>query len=357
VADILIIYTSTDQEWAFWIGRELKRLGHEPHIDALELAFGGDIEAWTEEAFFRANHIVCVVSAALLAESYSSLARRVIQRATGDTRQDLILPVFVERCESLAQFSNAVPCNLTDLSEFEASGRIERYLAQIYERADLAKTHSNLQSHGASDSGDAAQVCPPGEGLFNRRTRPEDADFFISRAGADSAIGVSICELLEDSGYRCLIQDRDFGSQNFMSVVNRALRSKARIIALLSDQYQSSDHCEYEWTNAIVGDPQNKNERLIVFRISACDPTGGLAGIRHVDLVPHLNNNSGLRQKVLIHLRSLLANFPARGSRGIHVERLHKIKEWHENGLIHEDVAKRFQTEILGAALDMPVQK
>ena len=32
MADILVSYTSSDKEWAFWIGQELEKLGHTPHI-------------------------------------------------------------------------------------------------------------------------------------------------------------------------------------------------------------------------------------------------------------------------------------------------------------------------------------
>jgi hypothetical protein len=30
VADIFVSYTSSDRDWAFWIGQELEKLGHAP---------------------------------------------------------------------------------------------------------------------------------------------------------------------------------------------------------------------------------------------------------------------------------------------------------------------------------------
>ena len=53
MADIFVSYTSTDREWAFWIGRELERLGHTPRIHEWEIEAGGDIPAWMEERLRR----------------------------------------------------------------------------------------------------------------------------------------------------------------------------------------------------------------------------------------------------------------------------------------------------------------
>jgi hypothetical protein len=43
MVDIFISYTSSDREWAFWIGHELEALGHMPHIHEWEIPGGGDI--------------------------------------------------------------------------------------------------------------------------------------------------------------------------------------------------------------------------------------------------------------------------------------------------------------------------
>jgi hypothetical protein len=32
VADIFVSYTSSDRQWAFWIGQELLKLGHAAHL-------------------------------------------------------------------------------------------------------------------------------------------------------------------------------------------------------------------------------------------------------------------------------------------------------------------------------------
>ena len=39
-----------DRNWAFWIGQELEKLGHVPHIHEWEISAGGDIPKWMEES-------------------------------------------------------------------------------------------------------------------------------------------------------------------------------------------------------------------------------------------------------------------------------------------------------------------
>ena len=38
------------------------------------------------------------------------------------------------------------------------------------------------------------------------------ADFFISRAGADASIAVTIADILRADGYSVILEDRDFGN-------------------------------------------------------------------------------------------------------------------------------------------------
>jgi TIR domain len=36
MAEIFVSYTSSDRDWAFWLGKELEDLGHSPHIHEWE---------------------------------------------------------------------------------------------------------------------------------------------------------------------------------------------------------------------------------------------------------------------------------------------------------------------------------
>jgi tetratricopeptide (TPR) repeat protein len=131
-------------------------------------------------------------------------------------------------------------------------------------------------------------------------------DFFISRAGPDSAIAQRIAHILEDAGRRVVIQDWDFKNRAFMERMHAALTSGARTIALLSPDYLQRDHCAVEWQNAIADDPLNRRSRLIVLRIRPCDPPGLLKSLAFWDLVPLLGApgfDGLLRDAVLASVR------------------------------------------------------
>ncbi|ADP72354.1 hypothetical protein Rvan_3155 [Rhodomicrobium vannielii ATCC 17100] len=124
------------------------------------------------------------------------------------------------------------------------------------------------------------------------------ADFFISRSGADAAIAERIAHILEDAGYQVILQQWDFGNRNFMQAMHEALASDARVIALLSRDYLESDHCLGEALNKIAHDPLNKKSRLIVMRVANCTPTGLFAALAYWDLVK-LTDPALLRDVVL----------------------------------------------------------
>ncbi len=124
-------------------------------------------------------------------------------------------------------------------------------------------------------------------------------DFFISRAGADAAFAAEVGRILEAEGNSVVLQQWDFANRNFMERMHRALGSGARVIALLSDDYLNSDHCEAEWLNAIAQDPLNKKGRLIVTRVGECVPTGLLTALAYWDLVPVRDDPALVRDIVL----------------------------------------------------------
>jgi TIR domain len=99
--------------------------------------------------------------------------------------------------------------------------------------------------------------------------------------------------MIEDAGMRVVPQQWDFASRNFMERMHTALSSAARVIALFSNEYLASKHCEAEWLNAIADDPVNNKVRLIVLRVKDCRPRGLLAGLAYWDLVPIRDRHDG----------------------------------------------------------------
>jgi tetratricopeptide (TPR) repeat protein len=123
--------------------------------------------------------------------------------------------------------------------------------------------------------------------------------FFISRAGADKDFATALGRILEDAGYRVILQDWDFADKNFIGCMHDALIKAERVILLLSPEYLASHYCSAEWMNAMAGDPLNRSGRLIIFRVKKCEPTGLLAGLAYRDLLPLRDHATRLRDYIL----------------------------------------------------------
>jgi hypothetical protein len=128
MADIFVSYTSSDKNWAEWIGHELIRLGHEPHLHDWEISGGGDLMAWMDERHHDADHVLCVVSKTYLDKPYSSLERRAAQWAAAAERPNFVLPVFVEDCEPRTLLAILKRCELFGIGEETARERLEAFL-------------------------------------------------------------------------------------------------------------------------------------------------------------------------------------------------------------------------------------
>ncbi len=100
MADFFVSYTSNDRNWAFWIGKELVRLGHIPHIHEWEIPAGGNIVEWMGKRLKTTDHVLCVISSVYLTKDYSSWELEAAQWAAAGRRPNFTLPVFVEDCEA-----------------------------------------------------------------------------------------------------------------------------------------------------------------------------------------------------------------------------------------------------------------
>jgi hypothetical protein len=128
LADIFISYTSSDGDWAFWIGQELEKLGHVAHIHEWEIDAGGNIPAWMQERQDKADHTLCIISSAYLSRPYSSWELQAAQWAAASDRPNFMLPVFVEECRAPTMVAPFKRCDLFGLTENEARERLRAYL-------------------------------------------------------------------------------------------------------------------------------------------------------------------------------------------------------------------------------------
>jgi len=119
---------------------------------------------------------------------------------------------------------------------------------------------------------------------------------------SDREIACAVDEILRGAGYVTWLQDKDFGHANFMDKMADGFAmvdGGAKLLALVSRHYFSSQYCMSEAHYPLTDDLNNNRERLIVFRVEECMMQGFLKGLRYVDLVPLLHDHEQLRAAVL----------------------------------------------------------
>jgi hypothetical protein len=129
MADIFVSYTSSDRDWAFWIGQQLEKLGHTPHVHDWEISAGGDIAGWMEERHDKADNVLLVISEVYLTKSYSRWERLAAEWAAGGERPNFALPVLIEHCKLPTLLAQIKRCELHGIDEEEdARKRLAEYL-------------------------------------------------------------------------------------------------------------------------------------------------------------------------------------------------------------------------------------
>ena len=123
MADIFVSYTSSDRDWAFWIAKELKALGHTPHIHEWEIEGGDDIYAWMEQRHDAADHVLCVISDDYLKAPYSTLERHAALWQAASKRPGFVLFVVVKPCRLPTLADHIRRCELYGVPEEAARTR------------------------------------------------------------------------------------------------------------------------------------------------------------------------------------------------------------------------------------------
>lgn len=111
-------------------------------------------------------------------------------------------------------------------------------------------------------------------------------NFFISYTSADRQWAEWIAWILEESGYKVMIQAWDFlPSGNFVLEMQKASKEADRTIALLSPDYLKSKFTQPEWAAAFAKDPTGEKGLLVPIRVRECELEGLLPQIIYIDLV------------------------------------------------------------------------
>jgi len=113
----------------------------------------------------------------------------------------------------------------------------------------------------------------------------EGWDFFLSYTQADKAWAEWVAWVLEEDGYRVLIQAWDFvPGTNWILGMQAGIDKSARMVAILSDDYLASVYGSAEWQATWALDPAGTWRSLLVVRVADCPRPGLFAGVVGIDL-------------------------------------------------------------------------
>jgi tetratricopeptide (TPR) repeat protein len=138
MAAIFVSYTSADRDWAFWIGRELEALGHEPHIHDWEIKGSDDIYDWMEQRHDAADHVLCVISDDYLKAPYSTLERHAALWQAAKKRPGFVLLVAVKPCKLPTLSDHLRRCELFGVPEDAARLRFQEFMSKPGAHTDIA---------------------------------------------------------------------------------------------------------------------------------------------------------------------------------------------------------------------------
>jgi tetratricopeptide (TPR) repeat protein len=130
MADIFVSYTSSDRDWAFWIGKELEALGHVPHIHEWEIKGGDDIYGWMETRLDTADFVLCVVSDQYLKAPYSTLERHAALWQAASNRPGFVLFVVVKPCKLPVLSDHFLRCELYNVADDSARQRFHEFMTR-----------------------------------------------------------------------------------------------------------------------------------------------------------------------------------------------------------------------------------
>jgi tetratricopeptide (TPR) repeat protein len=138
MADIFVSYTSSDQQWAFWLARELNALGYKPHLHDWEIKAGDDIYAWMEQRHDSADHVLCVISDDYLKAPYSTLERHAALWQAAEKRPGFVLLVAVKTCKLPTLSDHLRRCELFGVPEDAARLRFREFMSKRSVSTDIA---------------------------------------------------------------------------------------------------------------------------------------------------------------------------------------------------------------------------
>lgn len=127
------------------------------------------------------------------------------------------------------------------------------------------------------------------------------ADFFISYTQADLDWATWIDFVLNQAGYKTVMQEYDFQG-NFIDEMDKALITCTRVVLVLSPAYLKSNNCRREWTAAMATDKTGPANNILPVRVEEFDIPGLLAPAIYADLAT-ARDRSDARRRLLAKVR------------------------------------------------------
>ena len=104
---------------------------------------------------------------------------------------------------------------------------------------------------------------------------PSRRIFFISYTGADKKWAEWIVWILEEAGYKIVIQSWDFNAAfNFVVKMQSGAMDATRTIAVITPDYFQSAFTKPEWAVAFADDPASESGKLVPIRVGDFNPPG-----------------------------------------------------------------------------------
>lgn len=142
-------------------------------------------------------------------------------------------------------------------------------------------------------------------GPRSQTSRSMVIDFFVSYNKADADWAVWMSWQLESAGYSVVVQAWDFlPGQSFVRSMDQALHEARRLLAVVSPDWQASDHTRAEWEDFYRLDPSSREALILPVKVRECDVRGVLGPRVWVDLAG-LPDEALASQRLLHAVRAL----------------------------------------------------
>ena len=255
---IFVSYAQKDIIWAEWMAEELEKKGFSVIIQSWDFNPGDNFVRKMDEVLRTSSIVVAVLSEAYL-KSYHCQT----ELTAGYAKKNLkLIPVRVDDFEVEGLWASINYIDLVGKTEEEARNLLE----------GISKTPERKSKGFPEKASDTQEI--------------NTTDFFISYVKSDKNWAVWIAGTLIMSGYSAKIQDWDFTQgENFISTIENILKSKKRLIVVMSKASMKSAYCQAEWTTAFKIYSYRDDTLFIPVRIEDVKIEGLLTAVRYIDLV------------------------------------------------------------------------